>query len=78
MKMRRIGLLGAVSIASVGAVGSALAAEGGGAYGGTGGSAMGTVLTLLLVAVFVWVLGNLISGYKYDSRGPKGGPLPPP
>lgn len=76
--MRRAGLFGAVSVASLGVVGNALAAEGGGAYSGAGGSAMGTVLTLLGVAVLVWVLGNLISGYKYDSRGPKGGPLPPP
>lgn len=76
--MRAFGLALALTGVVVLTAGAASAAEGGGATATAGSDAMGTVLTLLAVAVLLWVLGNLLIGYRYDTRGPKGGPLPPP
>ena len=38
--------------------------------------ALGTVMTLLAVAVLLWVIGSVLTYHRYDAGGPKGGPLP--
>lgn len=40
-------------------------------------AAMGTLFTLIGVALLLWVVGNIITGHRYDARGPKGEKLPP-
>ena len=38
-------------------------------------TATSLVVTMLGIALLVWILGNLLTYYRYDSGGPKGGPL---
>ena len=37
--------------------------------------AIGTVLTLLAVAIILWVVGSMLTYHRYESGGPKGGPI---
>ena len=39
-------------------------------------AAMGTLTTLIGIAVLWWVIGNMLTQHRYDSGGPKGGPGP--
>lgn len=41
-------------------------------------AAVGTVVTLIGIAVLLWVIGNLLTYHRYDSGGPKGGPIERP
>lgn len=36
---------------------------------------MGTIVTLIAIAILLWIIGNLLTYHRYDSGGPKGGPL---
>jgi hypothetical protein len=38
-------------------------------------AAMGTLTTLIGVAVLWWVVGNMLTQHHYDAGGPKGGPI---
>ena len=37
--------------------------------------ALGTTMTLLMIAFIIWVIGSMFSYHKYDAGGPKGGPI---
>ena len=53
----------------LGASGTASAASGATA------AAANLVITLIGLALLLWILGNVLTYYRYDSGGPKGGPL---
>ena len=38
-------------------------------------AAMGTLTTLIGIGVLWWVVGNMLTQHRYDSGGPKGGPV---
>jgi hypothetical protein len=38
--------------------------------------ALSTTVTLLFVAFILWLVGSMFSYHRYDSGGPKGGPIP--
>lgn len=38
-------------------------------------AALGLTMTLLMIAFVIWVVGSMFSYHKYDSGGPKGGPI---
>jgi hypothetical protein len=35
------------------------------------------ILTLLGIGLLLWIVGNILTKHRYDSRGPKGEKLPP-
>ena len=40
--------------------------------------ALGRVTFLLMLALLLWVIGSFFAAHRYDSGGPKGGPLSKP
>ena len=38
-------------------------------------AAMGTLTTLIGIAVLWWVVGNMLTQHRYEAGGPKGGPV---
>ena len=38
-------------------------------------AAMGTLTTLIGIAILWWVVGNMLTQHRYDAGGPKGGPV---
>ena len=59
----------AAMLASLAVSGTASAASGATA------AATNLVVTLIGLALLLWILGNVLTYYRYDSGGPKGGPL---